>query len=73
MNEEAMEEKKPILLQFEISPENESNLHKYQGGYMIQEGKKITKATIVNRALKEFFEYNLEERLGMRIEDGTQG
>lgn len=55
-----MTEKKSILLQFELTPENESNLHKYQGGYMLQEGKKISKGAIINLALADFFKYNLE-------------
>lgn len=53
---------KRVTMQIELTEANEANMFKYQGMVMMQEGKRISKQDVVNKALSEFFNMYLGDK-----------
>lgn len=54
---------KRITVQVELTPENEANICKYQGHYLTKHYKRISKVDVINKAIADFFKYNLDEHV----------
>lgn len=62
-----MEQKQGPLVQFNLSIENDNKMEKYQA-LCILEGSRLNKGAVINKALEEFFKYNLDDRIEIRKE-----
>ena len=53
---------KRVMIQLELTPENDANICKYQGNCLIEQGKRVSKRDVINKALADFFHFYFEGR-----------